>query len=141
MKLSNNSSFVILVFAILKFQNIDRSTFRRSFNFWPPSYFPCTQKWFREIKFYAIDEIWELQKIFTIYHLVGQQSQFFLILFIVIFTFHTLHNHLGSFEIFLEKNRWVPTMQTSTSFQLPVTISQSCCNIFAVLKCVRYRGR
>ena len=37
MKLSNNSSFVILIFAILKFWNIDRSTFRRS-KFWlPPS--------------------------------------------------------------------------------------------------------
>ena len=36
MKVSNNSSFVILVFAILKFGNIeDRSTFRRS-KFWPP---------------------------------------------------------------------------------------------------------
>ena len=29
-KISNNSSFVILIFAVLKFQNIDRSTFRRS---------------------------------------------------------------------------------------------------------------
>ena len=35
MKLSNNSSFVILVFAILKFRNIGRSTFRRS-KFWLP---------------------------------------------------------------------------------------------------------
>ena len=30
MKLSKNSSFVILIFEILKFRNIDRSTFRRS---------------------------------------------------------------------------------------------------------------
>ena len=29
-KLSNNSSFVILIFVILKFRNIGRSTFRRS---------------------------------------------------------------------------------------------------------------
>ena len=35
MKLSNNSSFVILIFEILKFRNIGRSTFRRS-KFWPP---------------------------------------------------------------------------------------------------------
>ena len=35
MKLSNNSSFVILIFAILKFWNIDRFTFRPS-KFWPP---------------------------------------------------------------------------------------------------------
>ena len=34
-KLSNNSSFVILIFAILKFRNIGRSTFPRS-KFWPP---------------------------------------------------------------------------------------------------------
>ena len=34
-KLWNNSSFVILIFVILKFQNIGRSTFRRS-KFWPP---------------------------------------------------------------------------------------------------------
>ena len=33
-KLSNNSSFVILIFAILKFRNIGRSAFRRS-KFWP----------------------------------------------------------------------------------------------------------
>ena len=32
-------SFVILIFAILKFRNIDRSTFRRS-KFWPPPVFP-----------------------------------------------------------------------------------------------------
>ena len=30
MKLSNNSSFVIVVFVILKFRNVGRSTFRRS---------------------------------------------------------------------------------------------------------------
>ena len=35
MKLSNNSSFVILIFEILKFRNIDRSTFRHS-KFWHP---------------------------------------------------------------------------------------------------------
>ena len=29
-KLSNNSSFVILIFLILKFRNIGRSTFRHS---------------------------------------------------------------------------------------------------------------
>ena len=29
-KLSNNSSFVILIFVILKFRNIDRSTSRHS---------------------------------------------------------------------------------------------------------------
>ena len=34
-KLSNNSSFVILTFAISKFRNIDRSAFRR-YKFWPP---------------------------------------------------------------------------------------------------------
>ena len=34
-KLSNNSSFVILVFAILKFRNTGRSTFCRS-KFYPP---------------------------------------------------------------------------------------------------------
>ena len=34
-KLSNNLSFVILIFAILKFQNADSSTFRRS-KFKPP---------------------------------------------------------------------------------------------------------
>ena len=34
-KLSNNWSFVILIFVILKFWNIGRSTFRRS-KFWPP---------------------------------------------------------------------------------------------------------
>ena len=34
-KLSNNSSFVILIFAILKFRNVGRSTFRHS-KFWPP---------------------------------------------------------------------------------------------------------
>ena len=34
-KLSNNSSFVILIFVNLKFQNIGRSTFCRS-KFWPP---------------------------------------------------------------------------------------------------------
>ena len=34
MKLSNNSSFVILIFAILKFRNIGRFTFRPS-KFWP----------------------------------------------------------------------------------------------------------
>ena len=34
-KLSNNSSFVVLIFAILKFWNITRSTFRLS-KFWPP---------------------------------------------------------------------------------------------------------
>ena len=34
-KLSNNSSFVILIFVILKLRNIGRSTFRRS-KFWPP---------------------------------------------------------------------------------------------------------
>ena len=33
-KLSNNWSFVILIFVILKFWNIGRSTFRRS-KFWP----------------------------------------------------------------------------------------------------------
>ena len=33
-KLSNNSSFVILIFVILKFRNIGRSTFRR-YKFWP----------------------------------------------------------------------------------------------------------
>ena len=38
MKLSKNSSFVIFLFAILQFRNIDRSTFRRS-KFWPPSVF------------------------------------------------------------------------------------------------------
>ena len=37
-KLSNNSSFVILIFAILKFRNIGRSTFRRS-KIWLPSLF------------------------------------------------------------------------------------------------------
>ena len=36
-KLSNNSSFVILIFLILKFRNIGRFTFRRS-EFWSP---PC----------------------------------------------------------------------------------------------------
>ena len=35
-KLSNNSSFVILIFVILKFGNIGRSRFRRS-NFGAPS--------------------------------------------------------------------------------------------------------
>ena len=37
MKLSNviTSFYVILIFAILKFRNIDRSTFRRS-KLWPP---------------------------------------------------------------------------------------------------------
>ena len=34
-KLSNNSSFVILIFVIFIFRNIGRSTFRRS-KFWPP---------------------------------------------------------------------------------------------------------
>ena len=34
-KLSKNSSFVILIFATLKFRNFSRSTFRRS-KFWPP---------------------------------------------------------------------------------------------------------
>ena len=34
-KLSNNSSFVILIFVILKFWNIGRSTFRR-YKFRPP---------------------------------------------------------------------------------------------------------
>ena len=34
-KLSNHPSFVILIFAILIFRNIGRSTFRRS-KFWPP---------------------------------------------------------------------------------------------------------
>ena len=34
-KLSNSSSFVILIFVILKFRNIGRSTFRRS-KFRPP---------------------------------------------------------------------------------------------------------
>ena len=34
-KLSNNSSFVILIFIILKFRNINHSTFRRS-KIWPP---------------------------------------------------------------------------------------------------------
>ena len=34
-KLSNNSSFVILIFGIFKFRNIGRSTFRGS-KFWPP---------------------------------------------------------------------------------------------------------
>ena len=34
-KLSNNSSFFILIFAISKFRNTGRSTFRRS-KFWPP---------------------------------------------------------------------------------------------------------
>ena len=38
MKLSNNSPFVILIFAILKFWNIDRSTFHRS-NFDPHPFF------------------------------------------------------------------------------------------------------
>ena len=37
MKLSNNSSFVILIFAILKFRNIDRFVFRR-LKLWPS---PC----------------------------------------------------------------------------------------------------
>ena len=37
-KLSNNSSYVILIFVILKFRNIGRSTFRRS-KFWPPPEF------------------------------------------------------------------------------------------------------
>ena len=40
-KLSNNSSFVILIFAIVKFLNICRSTFRHS-KFWPP---PNFRKW------------------------------------------------------------------------------------------------
>ena len=35
MKLSNNSSFVILILEILTFRHIDRSTFSRS-KFWPP---------------------------------------------------------------------------------------------------------
>ena len=34
-KLSKNSSFVILIFATSKFRNFSRSTFRRS-KFWPP---------------------------------------------------------------------------------------------------------
>ena len=34
-KLSNNSSFVILIFVILKFRNIGCSTLYRS-KFWPP---------------------------------------------------------------------------------------------------------
>ena len=34
-KLSNNLSFIILIFVILKFRNIGRSTFRRS-KCWPP---------------------------------------------------------------------------------------------------------
>ena len=38
-KLSNNSSFVILIFVISKFQNIRRFTFRRS-KFWPPPVWP-----------------------------------------------------------------------------------------------------
>ena len=38
-KPSKISSFVILIFLILKFRNIDRSTFRRS-KFWPPPKFP-----------------------------------------------------------------------------------------------------
>ena len=42
-KWSNNSSFVILIFAILKFRNIDRSTFRRS-KFWPPPREPFFQR-------------------------------------------------------------------------------------------------
>ena len=37
-KLSNNSSFVILIFVILKFRNIGRSTFRRSKFRSPPSF-------------------------------------------------------------------------------------------------------
>ena len=42
MKLSNNSFFVILVFAILKFRNIDRSIFRRFEIFTPnPNYIFC----------------------------------------------------------------------------------------------------
>ena len=35
-KLSNNSFFVILIFVILKFRNIGRSTFRRSKFSFPP---------------------------------------------------------------------------------------------------------
>ena len=40
-KLSNNSSFVILIFAILKFRNIGRSKFRRSNFRLPPIIFVC----------------------------------------------------------------------------------------------------
>ena len=39
-KLSNNSCFVILIFVILKFRNIGRSTLRR-FKFWPPPFLQC----------------------------------------------------------------------------------------------------
>ena len=42
-KLSNNSSFVILKFATLKIRNFIRSTFRRS-KFWPPPILIRTQK-------------------------------------------------------------------------------------------------
>ena len=37
-KISNNSSFVIVIFAILEFRNIGHSTFSRS-KFWPPPLF------------------------------------------------------------------------------------------------------
>ena len=55
MKLSNNSSFVILVFAILKFRNIDRFTFRHS-EFWLPPMikFP---------KFNNLENTWNLKKL------------------------------------------------------------------------------
>ena len=60
-KLWNNSSFVILIFAILKFRNIDRSTFRRS-KFWPsPDVSDNTQ-----LK--SAEHYWSLQVLRVVFH-------------------------------------------------------------------------
>ena len=82
-KLSNNSSFVILIFAFLKFRNIGCSTFRR-FKISPPPIFAqrrkvCEGKWVwnfltrKSTKFlcwiFKITVIWTFfNKIFKIVH-------------------------------------------------------------------------
>ena len=55
-KLSKNSYFVILIFVILKFLNIGRSTFRR-FKFLPPPKFIIFKIW-KIIKIAKIDNFW-----------------------------------------------------------------------------------
>ena len=54
-KLSNDSSFVILIFVILKFRNISRSTFHR-FKFWPPP--EKTMRTVSQIIIFFRSELW-----------------------------------------------------------------------------------
>ena len=72
-RLSNNSSFVILIFAILKFRNIGRSTCHR-FKFWPPPIYINFQTFIFYSVLYDVAKTHSRFKMYNenrVYHIIG----------------------------------------------------------------------